>query len=290
MIVAFQGETGAYSEEALLEMFPAAEPLPCADFEAVFEAAESGRADRAMVPIENTLHGSVHQNYDLLREHNLRIVAESHMRIRHRLLAVEGARLDGIEAVTSHPQALGQCRDFLRHRLSDARIIPSYDTAGAARDVARAGDVSMAAVAGRRAAEEYGLITLASDIESNHNNFTRFLALARTEEVERAKPESDGTPMKTSVVYAQRDNVPGSLFKSLAVFALRDIDLYKIESRPLVGSPGQYIFYLDLEGSHDDEPVRNALAHLEEVAASVKVLGTYAAEPVRFVSENHETG
>lgn len=288
MIVAFQGETGAYSEEALLEMFPAAEPLPCADFEAVFEAAESGRADRAMVPIENTLQGSVHQNYDLLREHDLRIVAESYLRIRHRLLAVEGAHLDDIKTVTSHPQALGQCRDFLRSRLSEARIIPSYDTAGAAKEVARAGDMSMAAVAGRRAADKYGLSTLASDIESNHNNFTRFLALARPEDAANQEPAGDGMPMKTSIVYAQRDNVPGGLFKSLAVFALRDIDLYKIESRPLVGSPGQYIFYLDLEGSRDDEPVRNALSHLEEVAASVKVLGTYAAEPVRFESASDD--
>ena len=285
MIVAFQGETGAYSEEALLEMFPAAEPLPCTDFAAVFEAAESGRAQRAMIPIENTLHGSVHENYDLLREHDLEITAESHLRIRHRLLAVKGASLENIRSVTSHPQALGQCRDFLRNRLSGARIVPSYDTAGAARDVARANDPGMAAIAGRRAAEEYGLETLAADIESNHNNFTRFLALGRRaaagdESTDRAKDAA----LKTSIVYAQRDNVPGSLFKSLAVFALRDIDLYKIESRPLVGSPGQYIFYLDLEGSRKDEPVRNALAHLEEVAASVKVLGTYAAATIGSAS------
>ena len=285
MIVAFQGETGAYSEEALLEMFPAAEPLPCADFAAVFEAVGSGRADRAMIPIENTLHGSVHENYDLLREHDLQIMAESHLRIRHRLLAVKGASMDGIRSVTSHPQALGQCRDFLRSRLSGARIVPSYDTAGAARDVARANDPTMAAIAGRRAAEEYGLETLAADIESNHNNFTRFLALGRggndgAGDTGGAGQGKAGRALKTSIVYAQRDNVPGSLFKSLAVFALRDIDLYKIESRPLVGSPGQYIFYLDLEGSREDEPVRNALAHLEEVAASVKVLGTYASAPI----------
>ncbi|NNF03476.1 MAG: prephenate dehydratase, partial [Rhodothermales bacterium] len=263
------------------------------DFEAVFEAAESGRADRALIPIENTLHGSVHENYDLLREHDLEIVAESHLRIRHRLLSVGGASLASIRTVTSHPQALGQCRAFLRTRLPDATIVPSYDTAGAARGVARSGDPSMAAIAGRRAADEYGLITLAEDIESNHNNFTRFLTLARPG---TAAPPRDETPtggerpFKTSIVYAQRDNVPGSLFKSLAVFALRDIDLYKIESRPLVGSPGQYIFYLDLQGSRDDEPVRRALAHLDEVAASVKVLGTYVAAPVEWAGDGAGNG
>lgn len=274
MRVAFQGETGAYSEEAVRGLYPDAEVVPCPDFDAVFNAVASGTCDRAVIPIENSLHGSVHQNYDLLREHRLRIVAEIQVRVRHQLVAVRGARAGEITEVHSHPQALGQCRDFLRQHLPGARPIPAYDTAGAARDVARAGNPAHAAIASRRAAEEYDLDILASDIESNHQNYTRFLALVRPED---AGVGAAGVgPMKTSILYAQKDNVPGGLFKSLAVFALRDIDLYKIESRPLVGSPGSYIFYLDLAGAEWDDHVQHALAHLEEIAAFVTILGTYA--------------
>jgi prephenate dehydratase len=220
----------------------------------------------------------VHQNYDLLSEHRLRIVAETHLRVRHQLLGVRGARAGDLLEVHSHPQALGQCRDFLRRHVPGARPVPAYDTAGAARDVARAGDRTRAAIASRRAAEEYGLDILANDIESNHQNYTRFLALARPEQAGKESIATDhsGAALKTSILYAQKENVPGGLFKSLAVFALRDIDLFKIESRPLVGSPGHYVFYLDLAGAEWDDHVQHALAHLEEIAAYVTVLGTYA--------------
>jgi len=274
MTVTFQGEIGAYSEDAALAFVPGAVLVPLPSFEAVFEALAGGEADLAVVPIENSLHGSVHTNYDLLREHDVRIVGEAQVRIRHNLMAVAGTALETIREVHSHPQAIGQCRDFLRTRLPSADIVPSYDTAGAAKMVAARARPGIAAIASLRAAQEYGLEVVAEGIESNRLNFTRFLALARSE---GAAPEvgAGDAGMKTSVLYVPHENIPGVLFKSLAVFALRDIDLFKIESRPLVGSPGQYIFYLDLAGSQDEEPVTKALDHLREIAAYVKVLGSY---------------
>lgn len=269
--VAFQGEIGAYSEEAVLALFPGAQVVPQPGFEQVFESVASGNVSLGVVPIENSLHGSVHANYDLLREHELVITAEIHLRIRHHLMALPGTALTQVKRVLSHPQALGQCRDFLRSRLPDAEIIPAYDTAGAAKQVASRGEPGDAAIASASAAAEYGLETLAAGIESNPHNFTRFLALAREAPRERLLEHP-----KTSVLYVPRTNIPGVLFKSLAVFALRDIDLFKIESRPLVGSPGQYIFYLDLAGSQADETVERALEHLREIAAFVKVLGSYS--------------
>ncbi len=278
--VGFQGEVGAYSEEALSGLYPSAQMVPHPSFEATFDAVTRGELDRAVLPIENSLFGSVHQNYDLLLEHDLIIVAQVQLRIRHQLMAPRGASLEGIKQVLSHPQAIGQCREFLRGRLTNAHIQPTYDTAGAAKDVAASGDLSRAAIASSAAASEYGLDVLAADIESNHANYTRFLALARpdADPLQGLAEEALGSgEYRTSLVYAQKENVPGGLFKSLAVFALRDIDLLKIESRPLVGSPGKYVFYLDLAGHSDDEPVRNALHHLNEIAAQVRVLGSFRA-------------
>lgn len=282
--IAFQGEIGAYSEEALLGLFPGAEVVPCPSFERVFEAVESGAVDGGVVPIENSLHGSVHANYDLLREHDLLITAELHLRIRHHLLTLPGVSLADIQRVQSHPQALGQCRAFLRERLPAASLIPAYDTAGAAKDLSASGHKDSAAIASESAAKEYGLEMLASGIESNPNNYTRFLALrrrGRASNLSEAEDAGSGAghearpSTKTSLLYVPGHNIPGVLFKSLAVFALRDIDLFKIESRPLVGTPGKYIFYLDLAGSTKDETVAKAIGHLEEIAAFVKVLGSY---------------
>ena len=275
--IAFQGETGAYSEEAASALYPSALIRPYPSFEAAFEAVESGAADRAVLPIENSLFGSVHQNYDLLREHDLSIVAEVQLRIKHQLLAPQGSTLEGISHVFSHPQALGQCQHFIKQHLPHIDVVPSYDTAGAAKLVSKEGNLAHAAIASRAAASEYGLSILASDIESNHENFTRFLALSKVADTPSTTLEIKPTSgaIKTSVLYAQKENLPGGLFKSLAVFALRDIDLYKIESRPLIGSPGKYIFYLDLQGHQEDDTVRNALHHLKEIAAFVKVLGSY---------------
>lgn len=275
--VGFQGEIGAFSELAAQRFHPGGcEVSPLPTFEALFEGLVEGEIDRAVVPIENSLFGSVHTNYDLLRDHDVHIIAELKLRVRHYLLALEGTTLSDVKGIVSHPQALGQCRDFLSSRLPEAEVIPAYDTAGAAKMIARDQIGERAAIASRAAAEEYGLAILAEGIESNHENYTRFLLLQAGEaRIESSSPE----PHKTSIVWAMRDNVPGALFKSLAVFALRELDLLKIESRPLVGSPFEYLFYLDFRGRLDDEPVTRALEHLEEVAAYVKVLGSYPDGP-----------
>ncbi|MEM8601440.1 MAG: prephenate dehydratase [Bacteroidota bacterium] len=338
--VAFQGEVGAFSEEAVRAFFgPDVEPVACPSFRAVFEAVRAGTVDHGLVPIENARFGSVHVNYDLLREFALPIVGEVHLRIRHHLMARPGTTLSDVKRVRSHPQALGQCDAWLRAHLPTAKPVPDYDTAGAARRLAdpehggdvrsggeaRSGDAPAdeAAIASAAAAEEYGLTVLAAGIEGDENNVTRFLAITRQgdEDAEgqggeaTSSPPGQGelegvdeisrmrhsgttinhpqpllsrrgandiaeakpliVPHKTSLVFALRANVPGALFKSLAVFALRDLDLLKIESRPLVGTPGQYLFYLDLGGRATDEPVARALDHLADFAARVQVLGSY---------------
>lgn len=274
MKIAFQGETGAFSEEAVWALFGDAEPVPCQEFDDVFAAVEQNGVERAVIPIENSLFGSVHANYDLLRTHELAIVGEIQLRIRHNLMVPTGVRLRDIRVVRSHPQALGQCQDFLTKRLPSAEVVPSYDTAGAAKQVAAEGRPDEAAIASARAAAEYGLEIVEAGIESNHQNYTRFLALSREQEMPRRRATARDA-WKTSIVYSMKRNVPGALFKSLAVFALRDLDLFKIESRPLVGSPGSYLFYLDVQGAAVDDPVDRALDHLREIASSLKVLGSY---------------
>ena len=280
MNVAFQGEIGAYSEEAVLALYPGATVAPQVSFESVFEQVENGSVDRGVIPIENSLFGSVHVNYDLLSQHRLLIVGEWYLRIEHHLLSTKGSSLAQIEKVFSHPQAIGQCQEFIKKYLSHAEVVFSYDTAGAAKMVAERGDASHAAIASRRASLEYGLSILQSGIESNHQNFTRFLALKKADR--KGNPDNDSPLcerkdglMKTSIMYAMRENVPGALFKSLAVFALRELDLFKIESRPLIGRPGSYIFYLDVEGTTDDEAVKKAIDHLSEITVDLKVLGSY---------------
>lgn len=275
MRIAFQGETGAFSEEAVEALYDGATPVPLPTFENVFEALVAAEVDRAVIPIENSLFGSVHANYDLLRTHDVSIIGELQLRIRHNLVAPQGSRLDQIRLVHSHPQALGQCQDYLRNELPSAKPTPAYDTAGAAKMVAETNAADEAAIASERAAATYGLEILARGIESNHQNYTRFLALSRPEDVPEQRDGRTRHDWKTSIVYSMKQNVPGALFKSLAVFALRDLDLFKIESRPLVGRPGSYLFYLDAEGASSDEPVGLALDHLQEIVSYLKVLGSY---------------
>ena len=272
--IAFQGEKGAFSEEALRAFHADAEGVPSPSFEKVFEALESEAADRAVIPIENSLFGSVHACYDLLRMHDAFIIGELQLRIRHNLIGLPGAALENIRVVRSHPQALGQCRRFLRTRLATAEAAAAYDTAGAVRDLARKGSSNEAAIGSARAAAAYGLDILETDIEDNHRNYTRFLLLSRTRDLPPPHPDAR-QGWKTSIVFSMRANVPGALFKSLAVFALRELDLFKIESRPLVGSPGNYRFYLDVLGAASDKPVERALDHLREIASYLKVLGSY---------------
>ncbi len=265
--IAFQGERGAFSEQAARAFFGrSAATVPLRSFPEVFRSVDSGRTAYGVIPIENSLFGSIHQNYDLLQRFGLKIVGEIKLRVILALLVNRGVRLGQVRVVYSHPQALGQCEKFL-NRLKGVEAVAVYDTAGAAKAVREEGRTDAGAIASHEAARVYGLRVLRSGVESDHRNFTRFLVLARRAVV----PKGDA---KTSIIFSTR-NVAGALFKALSVFALRDINLHKIESRPLVGRPWDYLFYLDFSGSAADEPCRNALAHLREIATSLKILGSY---------------
>jgi prephenate dehydratase len=275
MIVAFQGERGAYSEAATVAHFgEAVDPLPCQSFEAVFDAVTDGTADRGLIPVENSLAGSIHRNYDLLLRYDLTIVGEIQIRIAHHLIAQSGLKLTDVRRVYSHPQALAQCERSLDELLPGAERVATYDTAGSVKMLREEDVRDGAAIASRRAADFYQMSVLRGDLEDDPENYTRFLVLSR----EPVVPE--GTA-KTSIVFSM-DNVPGALFKSLAVFALRDIDLTKIESRPLRGThnspsekPWQYFFYIDFAGSVHETACRNALSHLQEITSFFRVLGSY---------------
>lgn len=268
--VAFQGELGAFSEAAARAYFGDGVTLsPSATFREVFFKVADGEVESGIVPIENSLAGSIHENYDLLLEHALHIVGEIKLRIVHHLVANSGTSLGDIRRVLSHPQALAQCRDFLRG-LPGTTPVPVYDTAGAAKDLKTSGALDSAAISSAQAASDYGLEILASGIESNHQNFTRFLIVAPTPGPAR---DSAGS-RKVSVAFALH-HAPGTLFKSIGVFALRDIDLLKIESRPIPGTPWEYLFYLDFAGDVEDPKVVKALDHLGELTSFLRVLGCY---------------
>ena len=266
MSVAFQGEPGAYSEQAVFGYFGQVETLPCESFDQVFIEVGAGHCEFGLIPIENSLAGSIHQNYDLLLRHNLHIVGEYFLRVRHCLIANPGVQKSDIRKVISHVQALGQCAGYLR--ALGVKTGPEYDTAGSVKMLKASGDRTTAAIASRRAAEIYGMQILEEGIEDNSENYTRFLAIAPQPIV----PESEA---KTSIVFTLR-NQPGALFKALSVFALRDIDLSKIESRPLAGTPWNYLFYIDFAGAVSDDTVQRALSHLSEYALMLRVLGSYS--------------
>lgn len=265
--VAYQGEPGAYSEAALFAYFgKEVTAVPIESFDLVFDAVEAKSCRYGFIPIENSLAGSIHRNYDLLRDHALYIVGETSLRIQHCLIASPGVTLEQVRTIYSHPQALEQCRKTLS-RWPGVQVKADYDTAGAVKRLAEHGDQASAAIASRHAAELYQMNILAEGIEDNPANFTRFLVLA-------TRPVDPGDQAKTSIVVAL-PNQPGSLFKGLSVFALRDLDLTKLESRPLIGQPGQYLFYMDFLGSVREERVVHALHHLEEYATMLRVLGSY---------------
>lgn len=266
--VSFQGERGAYSEAAAVEFFDgqAIEPVPCETFDEVFGCVENSECDYGIAPIENSLAGSIHRNYDLLLKHDLSIVGEQYLRIVHCLIVHPGTKLTDIRRVYSHPQALAQCESTLDW-LPDVERISTYDTAGSVSLIKAEGFKAAAAIASRRAAQVHDMEILKEGIEDNAENYTRFLILAR-------EPIEPPLPAKTSIVFATK-NVPGVLFKSLSVFALRDIDLTKIESRPLKGKPWEYFFYLDFVGSMTEERCRNAINHLKEIATYLRILGSY---------------
>jgi prephenate dehydratase len=266
--VAYQGEPGAFSEAAVLSVFPDAEPMPCETVRLVFSRVTSGEADFGVVPLENSQAGSVNETYDLLLHSSLvRITGEAVVRVDHALLAPPGARLEGIRRVYSHWQALAQCEEFLASL--HVEMHPVHDTAGAARMVAERGDPREAAVASVEAGTKFGLVVLAERIQTYPDNFTKFAVIGTRE-------APLGEPNKTSLVMAVHDR-PGSLLGALRPFAERGINLVKLESRPRRGKPFEYVFYVDVERAADDPDMKAALDEVAEHTSLLKVLGSYRA-------------
>lgn len=266
-IVAFQGERGAYSELAALKYFGGKIQLsPSLTFSSVFAKVKDGLCDAGIAPIENSLFGSVSENYDLLAEHSLFICGEVSLQINHCLLSHTKYKLNELQKIYSHPQALGQCSNFL-NKLK-AQIIPVYDTAGAAKMIAENEEPFSAAIAGEPAAKAYGMNILQKQIQNNLKNYTRFLIICKDYSQKKIRNP------KTSICFELKD-APGALFKALSVFALRDIDLTKIESRPIPSRTFEYRFYADMKGNLQDDKIQKALNHLKEIAVFVKELGSY---------------
>ena len=265
--IAFQGAHYAFSEIATRQFFgDEVKVRPCRTFDDVFESVAKGSAQFGVIPIENSLTGSIHRNFDLLLEHDLKIVGEVFLRIEQHLIADLDVKLEDVKTIYSHPQALEQCRKFLSS-LKDVEAVASYDTAGSVKMIKEKGLKDAAAIASKQAANDYGMQILKEEIEDIPENFTRFHVISLSE-------SKSAVANKTSVVFAMK-NIPGALFKGLSVFALRDIDLLKIESRPLRGKPWAYIFYLDFAGHMDEEKCKNAIRHLQEITSFLKVLGSY---------------
>ncbi len=272
LIIAFQGEHGAFSEEAAsaygvsLRPKPTVVTRPYTSFIKVFDAVHKKEVSVGIIPIENSLFGSVHENYDLLDRYPLNIIGEVKLRVSHMLMAIPGVKLSDIRHVYSHPQALGQCDQFLQ-TLHNMEIVAVYDTAGSAKMISEHQMQNAAAIASIAAARLYGLHILKRGIESNHHNYTRFLVLS-------ARPIKVRKNAKTSIIFSLK-NIPGALFKALSVFALRNIDLEKIESRPIIGKPWEYLFYLDFSGSTAENNCQHALEALGDVTSHLRILGSY---------------
>ena len=268
--IAIQGERGAFSHQAALKLMPKAQVLACSRSSEVFDALESGAAAAAMIPVENTLAGPVGEHLDLLVERNVFITHEVLLRIEHNLIAAPGVKFEDIRKVISHPVALDQCRNFFKKHKKIASV-PFYDTAGSVKHLMESNLRDTAGIAAVQAAREYGGKVLQSGLEDDHRNFTRFFFIEKMaiEKTRRVAANAD----KTSLAFSLK-NVAGALFKALSVFALRDLDLSKIQSRPVRGKPWEYRFFVDvLRGQ--DEAMENALRHLQEIARPVKVLGIY---------------
>jgi len=272
--VSFQGELGAFSQVAAHALAgDKATPVPMPTFQDVFESVVSGKCDAAVIPIENTLHGSIHDNYDHLLRFDLAIRGETFVRIVHNLIACPGVKQSAIRKIYSHPVALNQCRHFLEANPQCERI-PFYDTAGSVKMIMEKDLRDAAAIASSTAAEIYGARILRKSIEDDRANYTRFFLLERPGKKKTKADEN--VRYKTSVVFTVK-NIPGALFRCLSAFALRDLNMTKIESRPLRGKPWEYLFYLDFHGHVDDPVSKNALNHLAEVADMLRVLGCYPA-------------
>jgi chorismate mutase/prephenate dehydratase len=264
--VAFQGERGAYSENAVYQFFGStAEAKPCRDFRDVFESVKKQEAQAGVVPVENSIEGSVNQNYDLFFTYDLKVCGEVIVKVAHCLIANPGTSLDAVKAVYSHPQALAQCRSFLE-RLN-CELIPTYDTAGSVKLIKEKKLTNAAAIASEKAAELYGMKILARDIADNPENYTRFFVLSKEDSPITGKD-------KTSIIFSAKHE-PGSLYHALGEFAKRNINLTKIESRPTKKTPWEYNFYLDFEGHRTEPRCAEALKALEKYAIFVRILGSY---------------
>ncbi|HEY3364232.1 MAG TPA: prephenate dehydratase [Symbiobacteriaceae bacterium] len=268
--VAFQGERGAYGEEAIVRFFGAdVQPVPCKSFGDVFAAVSSGRVDFAMVPVENSQAGSINDNFDLLRQHDLFATGEFCHTVDHCLMALPGQSLSDIHRIISHPQALAQCDQYLRQL--GVEIVATYDTAGSAKMIREQDLQGVAAVAGAGAAELYNLQVLATNIQTVPENYTRFVVLSRTQ------GELLPGPHKTMLVMAVAHQ-PRSLYQALGCLANRNINVLKLESRPSRNRPWEYFFYLDFEGHREDQIVREALAELATYTVFCKVLGSFVRD------------
>lgn len=265
-VVAFQGEIGAYGEEASFQFFgPLIQVKPRESLDDVFKVVERGEAQFGVVPIENSLEGSISRVYDLFLDSSLKVCGETELRVSHCLIASPEAQMGSIKRVYSHPQALAQCRAFLKHL--DCELIPTYNTAASVKMIKEQGITDGGAVASARAAEIYGMKVIAKEIEDNPNNFTRFFILSKQD----SPPSGED---KTSIVFSVKHK-PGTLYEFLRELAGRNINLTKIESRPTRQKPWEYNFYLDFEGHREDKLSREILESLERVSLFVKVLGSY---------------
>ncbi|XP_051217168.1 arogenate dehydratase/prephenate dehydratase 6, chloroplastic [Lolium perenne] len=296
--VAYQGVPGAYSEKAAGKAYPACDAIPCDQFEVAFQAVELWIADRAVLPVENSLGGSIHRNYDLLLRHRLHIVGEVQLPVHHCLLALPGVRKESITRVISHPQALAQCEHTITRMGLNVVREAFDDTAGAAEYIATNGLRDTAAIASSRAAELYGMEVLADGIQDDSGNVTRFVMLAR----EPIVPRTD-RPFKTSIVFAHDKEGTSVLFKVLSAFAFRDISLTKIESRPhrhrpirLVDDANrgtakhfEYMFYIDFQASLAEPRAQNALAEVQEFTSFLRVLGSYPMDMTPMTAGSSST-
>jgi arogenate/prephenate dehydratase len=272
--LAYQGEPGAYSEAAALQYGgPQAETLPCKSFEDVFDAVSRKKATHGVVPLENSIGGTIHRNYDLLLDHDLTISGEVELDVVHCLQALPGTKMADVKVVYSHPQALAQCERYLKDLGASVEAV--YDTAGGAKLVAEKKLAGAAALASRRAAEVFGLEVLQEAVQDFEFNITRFAIIG-------GAPPADAN--KTTIVFAL-PSTPGALFKALSVFALRDINLTKLESRPMRGRPWEYLFYVEVDAPRSDLGCARALTHLAEFARWTRVLGTYKGTERRQAGE-----
>ncbi len=272
--ISFQGELGANSQIACRDAYPDLEPLPCPTFEDAFAAVSDGAAKYAMIPIENSVAGRVADVHHLIPESNLYVIAERFLPVKHQLLGLPGATLQGLKRVRSHPQALGQCRKLLREMKLEA--VKTADTAGAAREIAELGDPSVGALASSLAAEIHGLKILKADIADASHNTTRFLVFAK----EPDDADAEDGPCMTSFVFRVR-NLPAALYKALGGFATNGVNMTKLESYLEGGAFSAAMFYADIEGHPSEHRVKLALEELQFFSSYLKVLGVYLADPFR---------